>query len=243
MLFVNQNNTKNAKISHYTTNINQYLYQSTGITYEINSCVTRTKISQTLADSASGTINTTADQTMDTRVHTIDAVYCAAANGCSGDLHIRKTNSKWIITEDVLHESNFLVTKCLTSIAFSNYCNVFALYGDVILYFYPITQIRIGDATTTFSLYLVTAVIIPNLVLKGKTIINELHFIALISEVIDIILVTQPPSIFTSGDEGNNNGKEFGYCTAVFGTILAGFSLISMKTIDNMNTNYLVLRF
>ena len=94
MIFVNQNNTTNAKISHYTTNINQYLYQSTGITYEINSCVTRKKISQTLPDSASGAVHATVDQTMDTRVNTIDAVYCTAANDCSGELHTRKTNSK-----------------------------------------------------------------------------------------------------------------------------------------------------
>ena len=39
------------------------------ITYEVNSCVARTNISQTLPDSASGTVHTTADQTMDTLAH------------------------------------------------------------------------------------------------------------------------------------------------------------------------------
>ena len=82
-----------------------------------------------------------------------------------------------------------------------------------------------------------------NLVLKAKTTMNKLQFIALISKVIGIIPVTQPSSIFNSGGEDNKNGKEFVYCTAVFGTISACFSLVSIKTIDNMNRKYVVLTF
>ena len=104
-----------------------------------------------------------------------------------------------------------------------NYYSDFALYSAVFCYLYSITQIPIGDAITR---------IVANLVLQGRTIINKLHCIAVISEVNGIVLVTRQASIFNSCEEDNNTGKEFEYYTAV-----------AMKTIQNMNKNYVCLRF
>ena len=82
MIFLNQNNTTNAKILHYAINNNPYLCQSTESAYHINSYITRAKILEVLPNSARGTVHTRTDQIMDTR----------AVNDCLGDLHTRKTN-------------------------------------------------------------------------------------------------------------------------------------------------------
>lgn len=154
---MNQNNTTNTKISYYIINIYHYSYHSTEITYEINSYVARTTISQTVPDSASRTVHTGAYQRMDTQASTIDAVFDIAANDCSGDSHTGKTNCKWIITEDVRMIQPFLL--------------------PIIFHFYSVIQLPIGDSITTPSLYAVTTSSISNPVLKGKIITNGLPFI------------------------------------------------------------------
>ena len=127
MIFLNQNNTTNAEILHYSINNNPYLCQSTQSAYHINSYITRPKILKVLPNSARVTVHTRTDQIMDTR----------AASDCLGDLHARKTN---------IYLTNITFIHCYPCMI--NYYGDFALYKAGVCYLYSITRIPIGDAIT-----------------------------------------------------------------------------------------------
>ena len=112
----------------------------------------------------------------------------------------------------LVHVANYVMNNTfihLYSCTMDDYDD-FAFYGSGICYFHLVTQIPTSNAITTFSLYPVTTSIIQNRVPKED--INKLYFIALLSAVFGILVLTQASFIFNSShDQEDNNGNTFEY--------------------------------
>ena len=207
MIFANQTDITNAKISYYIVHNTRYLCQSIEMAYEINICVTRILILSSLPNSGT-------TQIPDTQTNTIDKVCCRKAKVCS-DSHASKTNSEWIFIADVLHDASFSehVANYVTNITFVHwyscsmyYYNYFAFEGSGICYFIPSHKYQVIMQLQPVAHILRTSIIVDQML---KEEINTLYFFALISAAIDIMVLTQASFIFASRhDQEENNGNK-----------------------------------
>jgi len=107
-------------------------------------------------------------------------------------------------------------------------------------YYYTLSTLPLGDATTLLSLYPIVTIFLARFVLGEE--IKPLHLLAAVFSVTGAALISRPSFIFGYEDDDSRPPK-LGYVTALIGSMCASCAIVLIRKAGRMGAHTLQLLF
>jgi drug/metabolite transporter (DMT)-like permease len=128
-------------------------------------------------------------------------------------------------------------------------CNTVALRGIIggfgfVNYYYTLSTLPLGDATTLLSLYPILTIFLARALLGEE--IKPLHLVAAVGSIVGATLIARPVFLFGDGDEhGDNHVRPpaLGYISAIVGSMCASGVIVLIRKAGRVGAHTLQLLF
>mmetsp|Transcript_41367 Transcript_41367/g.74575 ORF Transcript_41367/g.74575 Transcript_41367/m.74575 type:complete len:476 (-) Transcript_41367:55-1482(-) len=127
-------------------------------------------------------------------------------------------------------------------------CKIVILRGIIggfgfINYYYTLSTLPLGDATTLLSLYPIVTIFLARIVLGEE--IKPLYIVAALFSVVGAALISRPSFLFGNEDDDDDDARppKLGYITAIIGSLCASAVIVLIRKAGKVGAHTLQLLF
>lgn len=125
-------------------------------------------------------------------------------------------------------------------------CKIVILRGIIggfgfINYYYTLSTLPLGDATTLLSLYPIVTIFLARIVLGEE--IKPLYIVAALFSIVGAALISRPSFLFGNNDDEDNDIPTLGYITAITGSLCASAVIVLIRKAGKVGAHTLQLLF